>query len=213
MALDWHTRAATTRTAMRFILDQYDGSQADFYASGAKHWNDMKDALSKVGISPHGIAVEVGCGIGRMTGHIAQEFDKVYATDIAANMIVKCPHIANVEFICTDSLDVVPSGVDFVLSLIVFQHVPKVVFWNYVAESYHILKPGGIFCTQLPEGTADWPDNETLGVRAYTKEELKANIRGEDYDILSLLGKAGISEDWNWFILRRTGEAYRHGGQ
>jgi hypothetical protein len=70
MNRDWNARALTPQSAMFYIIDQYRGNFADFYASGLRHWQDMYAALAHFEVwDPNHLqnAIEIGCGMGRMT--------------------------------------------------------------------------------------------------------------------------------------------------
>lgn len=96
--------------------------------------------------------VEIGCGLGRMTHDFAARFNRVYALDIAENMLTGARsywgHLPNVQFILGDgaSLRPVPDrAVDIVLSFYVLNHAvhPDIVL-SYLREAGRVLKSGGI---------------------------------------------------------------------
>jgi 2-polyprenyl-3-methyl-5-hydroxy-6-metoxy-1,4-benzoquinol methylase len=212
MIRDWNARASTQLGAMSAIIDGYTGPSPAFYQLGKRHVEDMLLGLEAAGveISPavlaHKRIVEVGCGIGRLTLWLANVFGYVAATDIAENMIRRCPALPNVDYYATPSLEIVRGGpYDMLVSLIVFQHMPKAIFWRYLAESYGLLRRGGIFHTQLHESDVpiEHAPSETLLVRGYTKQELRAGIDPEKWKILSLLAPAGKSETWKWLTLEK----------
>lgn len=205
MTDEWDGRAATKADAMRFILDRYDGTEEVFYALGAKHWEDMLHALSLKGITipENAVGLELGCGIGRCTVHMAKDFLSLYATDISQKMIDLAPKVDNVIYEATDTIEHMPP-VDFVMSHLVLQHMMKDYFWKYVKEAHDILVQGGIFITQLHETVVPIEQGDsTLLVRGYTQEELREGLDEEKWDIVSLLEPAGIGEIWRWLILRK----------
>src|SRR3989442_10706589 len=64
---------------------------------------ELEDLFGRLGADPRGrTCVEVGCGPGRMTRHLAQRFDRVVAVDVSPAMLrlasagVDSP---NVEFV------------------------------------------------------------------------------------------------------------------
>ena len=203
----------TIDSAMRYIIEGYNGPIEDFYESGLKHWNDMKGALQEYGGWYENYyemtALEIGCGIGRLTLHIAGDFRRVFAMDVSDNMIRHAVAIPNVTYGIGENLDgLADDSIDYVLSMIVMQHMPKWAFWNYLSDSWRVLRPGGIFCTQMHLGGMDWPDTETLGVRGYSGDELTAGLfveegAGRGWKWHTVMGKFGFSEPWNWLILEK----------
>jgi ubiquinone/menaquinone biosynthesis C-methylase UbiE len=75
--------------------------------------------------------LEIGCGIGRMTRHLAAIFGEVHSTDVSGEMIsrarVRLADLPNVHLYETSGADVGPHPddcFDIVYSIFVFQHVP-----------------------------------------------------------------------------------------
>jgi SAM-dependent methyltransferase len=103
----------------------------------------------------NGLAVEIGCGLGRICHALASRFDRVIGVDISPEMLKRAEEIAHdprVEFQLGDGVSlqgVDTASADFVLSFTVFQHIPDVsVINDYVAEAGRVLKPGGVFVFQ-----------------------------------------------------------------
>jgi SAM-dependent methyltransferase len=206
MKSEWDERAATRASAMFAILDGWSGSEEAFFDRGREHVEDMMIALTEKGITipPESIGVELGTGLGRMAIWLAKYFTYLYATDVSKSMIDKTPDIENVAFIATDTLLDVPERVDFVLSHLVLQHVPKESFYKYLSEAHEILNQGGIFCSQMHETeTPVEQGDSTILVRGYTKDELRQGIDESQWEIVSLLEPYGKSEVWRWLILRK----------
>jgi SAM-dependent methyltransferase len=206
MRNDWDERATTRESAIAAILDGWTGSEDSFFAQGKAHWEDMQDALALKGIYilPSSVGCELGCGVGRMTMWMASCFKRLYATDISANMISLAPYIGNVIYRITDTLEYIPQ-VDFVISHLVLQHIPKVAFWKYINEAYDILVKGGVFISQLHETSEPVEHlDSTILVRGYTKQELEEGIDENKWEVVSVLEPAGISEVWRWLILRKA---------
>jgi SAM-dependent methyltransferase len=201
----WNDRAVAIEPAMFAILDRWGGSQDAFFAQGVAHWYDMLYALGKkdIFIPADAAGCEIGCGVGRMTIPMARSFRRLYATDVSPNMIALAPQIDNVVYRATDTLADIPK-VDFVLSHLVLQHLPKSLFWKYLNEAHDILVQGGILITQLHETEVPVEhDDASILVRGYTKDELQAGIDDTKWDTISLLEPGGISEVWKFLILRK----------
>lgn len=102
-----------------------------------------------------GLAVEIGCGLGRICVSLAERFDRVVGVDISPEMLTRAREIAsrpNVSFLLGDgtSLGQIRSGVaDLVLTFTVFQHIPSApIVERYIVEAGRILRPGGLFVFQ-----------------------------------------------------------------
>jgi SAM-dependent methyltransferase len=97
------------------------------------------------------VALEIGCGIGRIARWMAADFGEYIGVDVSPEMIRKANSYAipRATFHAVSGADLraVPAGsVDFVLSFAVFQHIPdKAAILNYFAETARVLRHGGIF--------------------------------------------------------------------
>jgi SAM-dependent methyltransferase len=111
----------------------------------------VKDVLEWTGdeISREAM-LEIGCGLGRMLIAFAPHFDEVHGVDIAPEMVQAAKKLGlppNVHLHETSGADLagLPNDrFDFVLSFLVFQHIPdQSVIAAYVHETRRVLKPGG----------------------------------------------------------------------
>src|SRR5438094_9465912 len=63
---------------------------------------ELADLFGRLGADPRGgVCVEVGCGPGRMTRHLAERFDRVIAIDVSPGMLAQARAgvtAANVDF-------------------------------------------------------------------------------------------------------------------
>jgi ubiquinone/menaquinone biosynthesis C-methylase UbiE len=105
-------------------------------------------------------ALEIGCGLGRLTRPLATRFGSVIGLDISPAMIEGARREAADDAIdrvrferCDgDSLHPVPdAGIDFVLCFTVFQHLSRrELAHQYVRETARVLRPGGVAVIQCP---------------------------------------------------------------
>lgn len=112
------------------------------------------------------LAVDFGCGAGRLSRALAGKFDEVVGVDVSASMIDKArslnSDLANLRFIenhsaLIDSVD--DSSVDFVYSCMTLQHIPASLAKGYVEEFLRIIRPGGVAAFQFVTG----PDTSWRG--------------------------------------------------
>ena len=103
----------------------------------------------------HGLAVEIGSGLGRNCTILARRFDRVVGVDIAPEMVRRSTELVGDEQISFElvdgaSLAPIDSGsADLVFSFTVFQHIPSpAVIDRYIAEAGRVLRPGGVMAFQ-----------------------------------------------------------------
>ena len=128
---------------------------ADFYALGRSDWSDFRRRWVNYGVT-FGRVVEIGCGAGRLTKHLAGDFASVLGVDVSDGMLeVARTHIneSNVEFRLGDGLTlaVETATVDGVFSTHVFQHFESFALARAnFGEAARVLKPGGTMMVHLP---------------------------------------------------------------
>jgi SAM-dependent methyltransferase len=101
--------------------------------------------------------LDVACGIGRMAKFISPRAKKYVGVDFSAGMIEKAKEryndYPNVEFFHNDgrSLAMLDNDTfDLAVCYLAFQHMEKAITKLYVDEVHRVLKPGGIFVSQIP---------------------------------------------------------------
>ena len=145
-------------------LDYDDPDLERFFENGN---TIVSDALDDAPVQPPGraLAVEIGCGLGRICKALTSRFDRVIGVDISPEMLKRAREYVPdpaVEFRLGDgvSLDVLDTAsADLVLSFTVFQHIPSVsVICDYITEAGRVLKPGGVLVFQWNNepGAARW---------------------------------------------------------
>ena len=124
-----------------------DWSADEFYASGGEVVESMRRwAGPSLG---SGRALDLGCGPGRMSMHLARYFSRVDAVDISAGMIERAraaglPENVHLYVLEQARLPFEDGSFDFVLSFTVFQHIPdREVTASYLTETARMLAPEG----------------------------------------------------------------------
>ncbi len=155
--------------------------------------------------------LEIGCGIGRMTKHLAGIFGKVYGIDVSEEMTKRASErlrgVENTFFCVNNGFDLSffrDSVFDFVFSFIVFQHIPeKEIIFNYIKEVYRVLKNKGVFMFQV-QGCMDpqWlaMKKDTWHGETVTEEEISL-IAGELG--FTILEKKGQGTQYSWYIMKK----------
>lgn len=143
---------------MGAVLTGSGWDEASFYETGLKDVDALVSEISALDLGVHfGAALDFGCGMGRLSFGLSRHFDRVMGVDISSKMLdlaatnERAPE--NVEFHLNEGKrleGIQTDSYDFVLSLIVLQHVPQKMIKGYLREFLRVLKPGGIAIFQLP---------------------------------------------------------------
>ncbi len=132
---------------------------ADFYESG-EHSARLIDLFEqRTGVSArHGVCLELGCGVGRVTEHLAKRFDRVIGVDISPGNLKLCKErmakvgTHNVETQVVGGMEDFDSlpDFDFFYSIIVLQHnsppIQKAILRSLLGK----VKRGGGALFQIP---------------------------------------------------------------
>ncbi len=137
----------------------------EFLATGRAEIDAQMAALVAWGLPRRrGLALDFGCGAGRLTRALAMHFDEALGVDVSAGMLDTAralnADIGNVRFVenATPRLPMVAdASVDFVYSCMTLQHIPSVLAQGYVEEFLRVLAPGGVAGFQFVTGPdASW---------------------------------------------------------
>jgi SAM-dependent methyltransferase len=212
MRSEWDERAK--ENAYHYVAsDLSSDSEEEFDRSG--WWSTehaVVDDLERIarGRDPKTMTVlEIGCGAGRMTRHLAQIFGHVHAVDVSGEMVAQArtrlTDVANVSLHHTDGIGLSQIGaaqLDFALSYIVFQHIPDIeVIRGYIRQVAEKLQPGALFKFQVQGSPAvETMDRDTwTGVRFSALDAVRAaqanQLRIEDFE--------GVGEHYFWLSMRK----------
>jgi ubiquinone/menaquinone biosynthesis C-methylase UbiE len=214
MKRDWDKRAA--ENAMYFIASgKDDWNEQEFSESGRINVDQHVTpdlALICGGRDPKSMrALEIGCGIGRMTEHLAAIFGEVHGVDVSGEMIrrgtERLARLANVRLLETNGAELPfpDASVDFVFSFIVFQHVPsKEAVIGNLRDAHRVLTPGGVFKFQVqgsqnPHYVAA-PKDTWHGV-TFSEGEMEALAAEIGFEPMASDG-SGTQYFWHWWRKR-----------
>jgi ubiquinone/menaquinone biosynthesis C-methylase UbiE len=134
----------------------------DFFATGEKEIDeDVLKYLDSRGITVNrGVALDFGCGVGRLSQGLARRFEKVHGIDISPSMLEHArkfnQHGDKVEYHLNASnrLEAFQdNSVDFIYSNIALQHIEPRHAKVYLRDFVRVLKPGGVALFQLLQAT------------------------------------------------------------
>lgn len=155
----WAILSEPEKTGNRWNLDE-------FLKTGEEEIRGLLNYVESLSVPPlkRGVALDFGCGVGRLTQALAHHFDECHGVDIAETMLERARAINRHGGRCTyhlnqvDNLQLFPSDTfDFVYSNIVLQHMPVEVSTAYLPEFVRVLRRGGLVVFQLPSRLAIGP--------------------------------------------------------
>jgi SAM-dependent methyltransferase len=192
---DWETLAAVdplwavltdpARKGGRWTRDEFLASGEDEVAAMLA----VADGLGRP--ASRRLALDFGCGAGRLTRALAARFDEAVGLDIASGMVQAAEElngdVANVRFEVNTRSDLGPvadDSVDLVYSSLVLQHLPsRALIAGFVREFLRVCAPTGLVVFGLPSQMA-------------LVNRLQASRRA-----FGVLRRVGVSERW---LIERT---------
>lgn len=115
-------------------------------------------------LTSHARSLDFGCGVGRLTLALASRFEESHGVDISEGMInhangfKESRNVANAFYHLNrrNNLELFQdSYFDYIISLIVLQHMEPRYFTKYIEEFVRVLKPDGLAVFQLPVTAED----------------------------------------------------------
>ena len=132
-------------------------SKGDFLEHGKSDFRDILAHWRQYGIGSNR-CIEIGCGSGRMTNQLLEQFKTVFAVDVSVDQVARArdllgPKASSVDFVVINSpeLPTEASSCDGMFSSLVFQHiVPYNAVEQYLELTFEKLIPGASACFQIP---------------------------------------------------------------
>ena len=158
-----------------------------FYQGGRGDIGYIQAFVHRAGrqFSEFPVAVEYGCGVGRVTHWLAKEFGHVHAYDIstshleAARAYVDKQGIGNVTFHLVEQRSDLASltGFDFFVSIIVLQHNPPPVIMDILERAFRGLNSNGLAVFQVPTYHRNYSfDQETYWAKVAQRREMEMHF-------------------------------------
>jgi SAM-dependent methyltransferase len=129
-----------------------------FFETGVVEVEAALEKARSLGLLPDRprMALDFGCGVGRLSSALAQHADEVVGVDISPSMLAEAARLGRCgdrcRFVLNERADLSfqPSGsVDLVYSSLVLQHLPLDLATRYLAEFGRVLAPRGAAVVQV----------------------------------------------------------------
>ena len=157
-------------SADRFLPENICEYRTLFYESGAHEVDLIMNILQGNGIDAASIrsVVEYGCGVGRVTPHLAAKFPRVAAIDISDSHLVMarqaCAGRPGIGFKIARMPEFgMAEPFDLWFSYIVLQHNPPPIIARILTRAFTMLARGGVAIFQVPT----WCNNYRFQIADY----------------------------------------------
>jgi ubiquinone/menaquinone biosynthesis C-methylase UbiE len=185
MARFWDARAR--EDAFYFVDNTGTYRDADIDRFWEQGRDNLETVLEAVGarVEPGDVALDIGCGVGRLTRVLAETASHVHALDVSAEMLEQAralnAHLTNVSWHHGDGTTLHPiedASIDAVVSHVVFQHIPDPqITLGYVREMGRVLRPGGWAAFQISNDPG--LHRATIGLRDRVKAAIGRAPKGQ----------------------------------
>ncbi|MFQ6553555.1 class I SAM-dependent DNA methyltransferase [Aestuariibius insulae] len=184
-------------------LAVYDAKAAEYAACfGPTSFQTLQDFIAA--LPEGGRVLDLGCGPGTASRHMAEASLKVVATDASAQMIALAGEIAGVtarqesfdDLTGTDLYD----GIWASFSLL---HAPRAKLPDYLAAISAALKPGGLLHLGMKLGDGERRDSLGRFYSFYSEEELRTHLDTAGFTVTSVTTgeERGLAGDVSPYIL------------
>jgi SAM-dependent methyltransferase len=197
----------------------------EFFGTGRHQIRNVLGTINSLDVILNtGVALDFGCGLGRLTQALAEEFDMVYGVDISAKMIEHAGQFNKFRESCKYFLNTKSdlqlfddASFDFIYTYIVLQHMPPELMLGYLKEFIRTLRVQGILMFQVPIQRLEHDTNKTY-LTSLPKlhhhrvmNKLRGILIGHGLtDRYYRLRKLGISSTWLYKTLGFRPEIQMH---
>jgi SAM-dependent methyltransferase len=152
-------------THAKFLPQAFKDNEAAFWQSGYTDLNIIRWALEHADteLTQDCVAVELGCGVGRVSVPVSEKVSRLIAYDISRpHLDIAARHAVevgrrNIEFRHHDPREPITfEPCDLFFSFIVLQHNAPPVIYAILDAAFSALRPGGIAVFQVPVFRVDY---------------------------------------------------------
>lgn len=147
----WEAAASTEESALAttYVSDE-DGDYRSRGWNGDANSFGAKDYLEVARLDRSSRVLEIGCGLARVGRELAPHVGEWHGADISAGMLARARerldglpnvHLHELSDVTLGSFG--DGSFDFVYATTVFMHLDKEDLYQYVLETFRVLKPGG----------------------------------------------------------------------
>jgi SAM-dependent methyltransferase len=129
----------------------------EFFREGKEEVERVLQKVASLHALRFNTALDFGCGVGRVTQALAEQFQHVVGIDISSRMIDLASNFnkqgERVKYVhnARENLGLFPDqSFDFVYSNLVLQHMKPVYAIGYINEFFRITRPNGVIAFQIP---------------------------------------------------------------
>jgi SAM-dependent methyltransferase len=132
-----------------------------FFARGTAEIDGIVEYYTAKGLLPkrRQLAMDFGCGVGRLTQALASHYRRVDGVDVSLEMTSLATEYnrypGKVRYYANPHPDLsvfARDCFDLIYSVITLQHMPRLLQQGYVSEFIRVLHPKGLAVFQIPEG-------------------------------------------------------------
>lgn len=161
----------------------------EFFATGEREIDEALAYLDEKGLRGPGrdMALDFGCGVGRLTRALARHYETAYGIDASREMVGQAQELTpGPIFLWNSRPDLwrLDQAFDLIYSAITLQHLPPTFQRAYIVEFFRVIKDDGIAVFQMVSGERF--DNGHLsmyGVAPDTVHEWVTEAGGEVLDV------------------------------
>jgi len=172
MKSDWDRRVGHD---YRFWMGEGHLDDAQMWKTGSEAFDIIAAGVTG---DPSSVALEIGCGVGRMMKAAAERFGRVVGIDVSRLAIDKARELVGptpkIDLVVGSGVDLSPvesHSIDFVWSYAALACMPVPVIANYLVEIKRVLKPSGMARIQVYLGQEmAVHEHDTLHLRSFAPE-------------------------------------------
>jgi len=185
MRADWNRRVVHD---YRFWMSDGYRTDEEMWASGER---DLPHLLSGLESTSQKIALEIGCGVGRLLRGAARRFQYVIGVDVSDQAIAKASALLgplpNVALHLGNGCDLqmIESGsIDVAFSFAAITSTPTEIIAGYLREIHRVLRPSGEVRLQMYLGSHQVVQSDnTLHFRCFERANFEAAVTAAGFSV------------------------------